>query len=153
MNETSSLNFPHPGAAPAALKYQPRPWGDFQADDGRWFSWHFLTYAAAVTPLKALLDPHGLGWRAFHFTNIAFFCAALLAMLQLRHSARLWLVLFPLAFLAPALWFLPLAHTEAFVFSLALVTPASHSGATEGQAPFANTGARSSRAARSPRSR
>jgi hypothetical protein len=108
----------------AALKYQPRPWGYFQAKDGRWLSWHFFTYSAAVAPLKAILDRHGLGWRAFHFTNLAFFCAALLAMLQLRHSLRLWLVLLPLAFLTPALWFLPLAHTEAFVFALGLIATA-----------------------------
>jgi hypothetical protein len=106
----------------AALKYKPpRPSGYFAAKDGSLFSWHFFTYAAAVAPLKAALDPRGLGARAFHFANIAFFCAALLAFAQLRRKPRLWLVLLPLSFFTPVLWFLPLAHTEAFVFALCLI--------------------------------
>jgi hypothetical protein len=108
----------------ASLKYQPRPSGYFPDRTGALYSWHFFTYSAAVAPLKAALDPHGLGWRAFHFLNIVAFCAALLSLLQLRREPRLWLVLLPLAFLTPALWFIPLAHTEAFVFSLGLAATA-----------------------------
>jgi hypothetical protein len=71
-----------------------------------------------------VLDRRGLGWRAFHFANLFAFCLALLSLLQLRREPRVWLVLLPLAFLTPALWFIPLAHTEAFVYSLGLAATA-----------------------------
>src|SRR4051812_26533018 len=107
----------------AALKYRPpRPSGYFESRDGRLYSWHFWTYPAAVAPFKAVLDPRGLGPRAFHYANVLYFCAALLTLSQLSSKPRLWLTLLPLAFFTPVLWFLPLVHTEPFVFSLGLVS-------------------------------
>jgi hypothetical protein len=106
----------------AGLKYRPpRPSGYFESREGRLYSWHFWTYPAAVAPFKAVLDPRGLGARAFHYANVLYFCAALLTLAQLSTKPRLWLTLLPLAFFTPVLWFLPLVHTEPFVFSLGLV--------------------------------
>ena len=108
--------------AQAARSYDhPEPWGYFKANDGKVLAWHFWLYPAAVAPFKAVLDRHGLGSRAFLYANLTFFTAALLSLLQLRSQPRLWLLLVPLSFFTPALWFLPLAHTEAFVFSLGLI--------------------------------
>jgi hypothetical protein len=108
-------------------KYRPpRPSGYFDADDGKLIAWHFWTYAAAVAPIKAQLDRRDLGGRAFHVTNMLVFCAALLGMLQLWQSPRLWACLLPLAFFTPVLWFLPLAHTEPFIFSLGVLAVACY---------------------------
>jgi hypothetical protein len=104
-----------------ARKYQgAAPMGYFASRDGRYFCWHFWTYGAVVAPIKLFLAERGLGAQAFGYANCWMFCAALFAMLQLWPSPRVWLVLVPLAFFSPILWFLPFAHTEPFVFSLGL---------------------------------
>jgi hypothetical protein len=103
-------------------KYRPQhPEGYFAARHGRLIGWHFPTYAALVAPVKLLAGAHeSAGW-AFHVTNLLWFCAGLLGLLQLWRAPRLWVVLLPLAFMTPALWFLPLVHTEAFVFACGLL--------------------------------
>jgi hypothetical protein len=104
-----------------ARKYRgPAPMGYFADRDGRYYCWHFWTYGAAVAPIKRLLAARGLGAQAFGYANCWLFCAALFALLQLWRSPRVWLVIVPLAFLNPILWFLPFAHTEPFVFALGL---------------------------------
>jgi hypothetical protein len=108
-------------------KYRPpRPSGYFDARDGKLIAWHFWSYPAAVAPIKAPLDRRDMGGRAFHVTNMLLFCAALLGMLQLWQSPRLWACLLPLAFFTPVLWFLPLAHTEPFIFSLGMLAVACY---------------------------
>ena len=103
-----------------ARKYFPNPLGYFRAADGRSFCWHFWTYPAFVAWVDRALYGRRLDTRAFGYANGGLFCAALWSFLQLRRSPRLWLLLLPLAFFSPLLWFLPLAHTEPFVFSLGL---------------------------------
>jgi hypothetical protein len=101
------------------------PLGYFPARDGRYFSWHFWSYAAVVAPIKAFLYTRDRGVQAFGYANCLLFCAGMLSMLQLWSMPRIWPVLVPLAFFCPVLWFLPLAHTEPFVFALGLAAAAS----------------------------
>ncbi|HKP59982.1 MAG TPA: hypothetical protein VJV78_24830 [Polyangiales bacterium] len=122
-DQAALAQLPRKWRGSAALKYQPpRPSGYFEARNGRLYSWHFWTYPAAVAPFTAVLEPYGLGARAFHYANVLYLCAALLTLAQLATRPRLWLTLLPLAFFTPVLWFLPLVHTEPFVFSLGLVS-------------------------------
>lgn len=118
---------PRGWARSAVRKYSlPQPTGYFPSLRGEMFCWHFWSYAAAVAPLKAALDRRSIGVRAFHYTNLLFFSAALLSLQQLWARPALAFALLSFAFLTPILWFLPIAHTEPFVFSLGLIASACY---------------------------
>jgi hypothetical protein len=105
----------------AAWPHMP---GYFPDRKGQLYNWHFWTYPSYVAVFKRRLDSHGLGAIAFALANTVVFCAALLSLLQLWRMPRVWFAIVPLAFFSPLLWFLPLAHTEAFVYSLLLIAVA-----------------------------
>jgi hypothetical protein len=93
------------------------PLGYYAGRDGRYYSYHFMTYSALVAPLRAWFASRPDASRAHQLANMLVFSAALLSLLLLRRKPRVFWVIAPLLFVSPVLWFLPYAHPEAFVYS------------------------------------
>ena len=98
------------------------PGGYYPSRDGGWYAYHFFTYAALAAPVRTLLGTRPDAFRAHQYTNLLLFSFALLSLLQLARRPRLFWSLAPLVFFTPVLWFTPFASTEAFVFSLGVIS-------------------------------
>ena len=93
----------------------------FPGQDGAYYAFHFFTYSALSAPLRKWFDGQPQAARAHQFTNLLWLSLAMLSLLQLRASPRLYWTLTPLAFLTPVLWFSTYAHTECFVYACGII--------------------------------
>lgn len=115
------------------------PYAYFQSQGGDYYPYHFLTYSAAVAPVRAYLEGRRGGFRAHQYFNLIALSIALASLLLLASQPQIFWPIVSLAFLTPVLWFTTYASTETFVFSLGLLTVVSRLTGRPGRAILFNS--------------
>ena len=93
-------------------------------DDGRWYSFYWITYSVICIPFYLLFLLFGLNpINAFLLTNLAVYIAALLVVwLLLKRSLAIRLTIILLLVCNPILFYMSWVSAEVFIFSMIVIS-------------------------------
>ena len=113
----------------------PRTWGNVYefgdlfssklkvADDGRWYSFYFITYSVACIPMHLLFKVVGIDQMlAFPITNLILYSASLLVVyFLLNRSLKIKLITILLLICNPIVFYMNWVSMEVFLFSMVVM--------------------------------
>lgn len=103
---------------PANLPYS----GFYEADNGKWYSYHFWFYSLLATPIKMLLEVIYIDpYRCFAILNCLLFLALIYHLYKYLNLEKERKILFiGLVVINPVVWYLQWPHTEVYSYILVL---------------------------------